>query len=128
MDPISDMLTQIRNALSARKTEVVLPNSKFKRQLGELMARQGLVDEVATVERGKQNFLSIKLKYLSGKPAIGGITRVSRPGQRIYASAEKLPRTRSGYGMTIISTSKGLLTDQQARKEHLGGEIICEIW
>lgn len=122
------MLTQIRNALMVRKAEVVLPHSNFKQQLAELLARQGLIEETSPIARGDRKFLQMKLRYVSGKPAIAGIKRVSTPGQRRYSRSTEIPRTLNGYGMTIVSTSRGLLTDKQARKEHLGGEVICQIW
>ncbi len=127
-DPIADMLTQIRNAVLVRKAEVVLPHSKFKQQLAELFQRQGLLESVAVQERDARRFLALKLRYSAGKPAISGIKRVSTPGQRLYVGADEIPRTQSGYGITVISTSQGLLTDQQARKAHIGGELVCQVW
>lgn len=127
-DPISDMLTQIRNGLSAGKTEVTLPYSKFKFELGRILAAQGWLDEATEVASGNQKFLRLKFKFINSKPVISGLKRVSTPGQRIYSGADALPRTLGGFGATIISTSRGLYTDKQARKEHLGGEIICQIW
>jgi small subunit ribosomal protein S8 len=127
-DPIADMLTQIRNALMVGKTDVVLPHSKFKQQLAELMVKQGLIEEIGNSTRGQHKQLDLKLKYVNGKPAIMGIKRVSSPGQRIYSKSGEIPRTLSGYGLTIVSTSKGLMADRQARKERLGGEVICQIW
>lgn len=128
MDPIADMLTQIRNALSVGKPDVTLPYSKFKHQLGQTMVAQGLLEDAFIVARPKQKLLGLKFKYASGKPVVSGLKRISTPGQRIYSKASDVPRTQSGYGVTIISTSKGLLTDKQARKENLGGEIVCQIW
>ena len=127
-DPISDMLTRIRNALNAKKAEVVLPYSKFKSHLAELLQREGFVGSVKEIP-GKMKMLQIGLKYdTAGQPVISGINRVSKPGQRIYLPSDKLPRTNRGLGVTVVSTSKGLLSDRQARKEQTGGEIICEIW
>ncbi|MCL5436190.1 MAG: 30S ribosomal protein S8 [Patescibacteria group bacterium] len=127
-DPISDMLTQIRNGLASGKTEVTLPYSKFKFELGRMLAAQGWLEEAAEVVSGDRKSLRLKFKFLNSKPAISGLKRVSTPGQRIYAGADALPRTQGGFGATIVSTSRGLYTDKQARKEHLGGEIICQIW
>ncbi|MBI4054445.1 MAG: 30S ribosomal protein S8 [Candidatus Doudnabacteria bacterium] len=128
-DPISDMLTQIRNAIAVGKTEVILPYSHFKKRLGEILVKQGLLEELFTPSsRTKQQLLGLKLRYTNGKSVIGNLERVSRPGQRIYKKADQLPHIRSGFGLTIISTSKGLYTDKEARKEHLGGEVICQIW
>ena len=127
-DPISDMLTRIRNASQVGKAEVILPYSKYKKQLGELLKNQGLVGEVFDSSMDNKKQLGIKLKYSDGKPVISGLKRVSSPGQRIYSKFNDIPRTQNGYGITVISTSKGLLTDMQARKNRLGGEIICQIW
>jgi small subunit ribosomal protein S8 len=127
-DPIADMLTQIRNGLASGKTEVTLPYSKFKFQLGRLLVNQGWLEEASEVLVKNQKFLRLKFKFINSKPVISGLKRISRPGQRIYAGADDLPRTQSGFAVTIVSTSRGLYTDKQARKERLGGEIICQIW
>lgn len=127
-DPIADMLTQIRNAISSGKAEVVFSHSKFKQQLAEIMAKEGLIEKYSAALDGRQKTLELKFKYVGGKPVISGITRISSPGQRIYSKAADIPRVQGGYGVTIVSTSKGLLTDYQARKEHLGGEVICQVW
>lgn len=127
-DPIADMLTRIRNACQARKSELVMPYSKFKENLAKLLMQEGFLGAVSTLE-DQHKMLKISLKYApNGDPVIGGINRVSTPGQRIYLSSEKLPRTNSGFGVTVVSTSKGLLTDRQARKERVGGEVVCQIW
>ena len=127
-DPIADMLTRIRNACQARKSELVLPYSKFKENLAQLLFKEGFVSGVAKLN-GKHANLQISLKYgPAGEPVIGGIKRISKPGQRIYLPADKLPRTNSGFGVTVVSTSKGLLTDNQARKEKIGGEVVCQVW
>lgn len=128
MDPIADLLTQIRNALATGKTEVVLPHSKFKQRLAEVLQQQGWTEDTFLTSKAERKFLGVKLKYQAGQPVISGIKRVSKPGQRIYSKAGEVPRTQTGFGVTIISTSKGLLTDRQARKENLGGEILCQIW
>lgn len=129
-DPISDMLTRIRNANLARKSEVVLPYSKFKHRLAELLVSEGFLSGVKEIVRQKQvqKDLSLSLKYSGTDSVISGIKRISKPGQRIYLSSDKLPRTNSGYGLTIVSTSKGLLSDKEARKQNLGGEVICQVW
>ncbi len=127
-DPISDMLTRIKNATTARKSELVLPYSKFKSSLAAVLSKEGFIGSVEEVP-GKFKSLKITLKYdTQGEPVIAGIKRVSRPGQRIYLPVDKLPRTNSGYGITVVSTPKGLLTDKQARKDHLGGEVVCQVW
>jgi small subunit ribosomal protein S8 len=127
-DPISDMLTRIRNALAAGKQDLVMPYSKFKHNLAKVLHEEGFISGVNELP-GRVKMLQINLKYTpSGSPVITGIKRVSKPGQRIYMPVEKIPRTNNGYGITVISTSKGLLTDKQARKDRVGGEIVCQIW
>lgn len=127
-DPIADMLTRIRNATRARKDEVVLPFSNFKASLAKLLQQEGFVSGVSEV-MGRFKMLQINLKYgPDGESVITGIKRVSKPGQRIYLPVDKLPRTNSGLGVTVVSSSKGLITDKQARKEHMGGEVVCQIW
>src|ERR1051326_1222634 len=121
-DPVADMLTRIRNAASAHKTELVLPYSKFKASLANVLMREGFVSGVSEVA-GKFKQLQINLKYgPNGEAVIAGIKRVSKPGQRIYLPVDRIPRTNSGFGVTIVSTSKGLLSDREARKERVGGE------
>lgn len=127
-DPIADMLTRIRNAARAKKGELVLPYSKFKENLAKLLLKEGFVSGVQQVD-GQHKMLQINLKYdTTGEPVIAGIKRVSKPGQRIYLSVDKLPRTNSGYGITVVSTPKGLLTDREARKDRVGGEVVCQVW
>lgn len=127
-DPISDMLTRIRNASRAKKSELVLPYSKFKANLAKLLEREGFVGSVTELT-GKFKMLQIQLKYgPAGEPVIADIQRVSKPGQRIYLAVDKLPRTNSGFGLTVVSTPKGLLTDKEARKERVGGEVVCQVW
>lgn len=127
-DTISDMLTRIRNAISAKKSEVVMPYSKFKHSLAKLLTQEGWVKNVEVKEEGRLKFLKVELRYDNGEPAISGIKRVSKPGQRIYSGATELPRVMGGMGTTIISTSKGLMTDKLARSQKVGGEIVCQIW
>ncbi len=127
-DPIADMLTRIRNAVQARKNELVLPYSNFKAALAKLLMREGFISGVNELN-GRHKMLQINLKYAtSGESVIAGLKRVSKPGQRIYLSVEKLPRTNSGFGITVVSTPKGLLTDKEARKERVGGEVVCQVW
>jgi len=133
LDPISDMLTRIRNANLARHEEVLVPFSKFKRRIAEIIRGKKFVEKIEEEEIGGRKFLRIGLKYskdAEGKkaPFIQGLRRVSREGQRIYARREKLPVVKSGFGFSIVSTSKGLMTNDEARKTGYGGEIICEIW
>lgn len=128
-DTISDMLTRIRNALMARKSEVVLPYSNFKQSLAKVLIQEGwLKDSEVREEEGMKN-LVLNLKYGSdGAPVISGLKRVSKPGQRIYATRMKVPKVMGGIGTTIVSTSKGLMTDKDARSQKVGGEVICQIW
>jgi small subunit ribosomal protein S8 len=127
-DPISDMLTRIRNALAAGKQDLVLPYSKFKHGLAKVLLEEGFLSGVNELP-GRIKMLQVNLKYDSnGGPVITGIKRVSSPGQRIYMPVGKIPRTNGGYGITVVSTSKGLLTDKQARKDRVGGEVVCQVW
>lgn len=127
-DPISDMLTRIRNAVAAKKSELVLPHSKFKANLASLLLKEGFISGVNELA-GNHKTLQINFKYgPNGESVIGGIKRVSKPGQRIYMPADKLPRANSGFGITVVSTPKGLLTDKQARKDRVGGEVVCQVW
>lgn len=128
-DPISDMLTQIRNALAVRKPEVVLPYSKLKFSLALSLEKNGWLGEVSAEDEVPAKKLKLKLKYDGqGAPVISGLVRVSKPGQRIYAKAKTIPRTPLGSGMAIVSTSRGLMTSDEARQAKLGGELICQIW
>jgi|SRR3989344_4421464 len=127
-DPISDMLTRIKNAGLARKEAAVLPYSKFKANLAKVLEKAGFVSTVNELA-GEMKMLQINLKYGSdGQPVIAGIKRVSKPGQRIYLPVGRIPRTNSGFGITVVSTPKGLLTDKEARKAGMGGEIVCQVW
>jgi small subunit ribosomal protein S8 len=127
-DPISDMLTRIRNATQAGKQDLVMPYSKFKHNLAKVLLAEGFLSGVNELP-GRIKMLQINLKYdQAGSPVITGIKRVSTPGQRIYMPADRIPRVNAGFGVTVVSTSKGLLTDKQARKDKVGGEVICQIW
>ncbi len=127
-DPISDMLTRIRNALAARKGELVMPYSKFKHSLANVLLSEGFISGVNELP-GRVKTLQINLKYdNTGSPVITGVKRVSTPGQRIYLPVGKIPRTNGGFGVTVVSTSRGLLSDKQARKDRVGGEVVCQIW
>ncbi|NWF49392.1 MAG: 30S ribosomal protein S8 [Ignavibacteriaceae bacterium] len=127
-DPISDYLTRIRNASSARKQRVEIPSSKMKLSLTEILKRQGYIEDYRVLEDNKQNVIQIVLKYRGGMPGITGLRRISTPGLRIYKAADSLPRVLNGLGTAIISTSKGLLTDREARQASIGGEVVCYIW
>jgi small subunit ribosomal protein S8 len=129
-DPIADFLARLRNAIMARKASIDLPASKVKRKLAEILRDEGYL--TAVTESGMDNpqgILSVTLRWDSNhRPAISGLRRVSKPGQRAYVPATKLPKVRGGLGTAVVSTSRGLMTDRQARKENVGGEVICEVW
>ena len=128
-DTISDMLTRIRNAQMVKKAEVIIPYSKFKGSLANLLLEEGWIKSADVKEEGAIKTLVIALKYdESGEPIITGIKRVSKPGQRIYSKRVEIPKLLGGMGTTIVSTSKGLMTDKSARMNKIGGEVICQIW
>ena len=127
-DPISDMLTRIRNGSAVNKPEVVLPFSKMKFTIAKILEREGYVGKVGKVDDSRFMELKIGLKYKNNKPAISKITRISTPGRRVYAKYTELPRVLSDMGIAIVSTPNGLMTNKDARKRHLGGEVICEIY
>jgi small subunit ribosomal protein S8 len=129
-DPIADFLTRIRNAILARHQEAVLPSSKLKVKIAELLQAEGYIAgfDLRTDMAGQPE-LAIKLRWADGRTnAITGLRRRSRPGQRVYVGHDRIPRIRSGLGVAILSTSRGLMTDRVARKEGVGGELICEVW
>jgi small subunit ribosomal protein S8 len=126
-DPISDMLTRIRNAQAVKKLEVVLPYSQIKFHIAKILEKEGYLVSVEKLEQAKHQVLKLELKYQDRKPVIQSITRVSKPGRRVYAKSDELPRVLSDLGMAIISTPNGLMTNKEARKRHLGGEVICEV-
>lgn len=128
-DPIADMLTRIRNALQAEKKEVFVPASKLKLEIARILRKEGYINDFQYVEDGKQGLLRIFLKYTpDGEPVISGLKRVSKPGGRVYVSKDKIPRVLNGLGIAILSTSKGVLTDREARRLGVGGEVLCYIW
>lgn len=127
-DPITDMLNQIKNAQAVDKPEVILYFSNLKNEVATLLSKEGFLGEVKKIKKGKSNWLKIGLKYEGGVPAIEGVKRVSKPGQRIYAGTKEIKRVRGGFGLSIISTPKGLMTSNQAKKEKIGGEVMLEVW
>ena len=127
-DPIADMLTRIRNATASRMPVVDIPASGLKRELARVLQEKGFIKKFVVVDDGKQGMLKVLLRYTNGEAAIQGIQRVSRPGLRNYASSDKLPKVRNGLGYAIISTSQGVMTDHEARKMNVGGEVICKVW
>ena len=123
------MLTRIRNAITARKAKVIMPSSKLKVRIAEVLKDEGFVTAVSSETDEKQGLLHIELRYDNNNHnAIQGIRRVSKPGQRTYARHTGLPRVRSGLGIAILTTSKGIMTEREARKQGLGGELLCEVW
>ena len=127
-DPITDMLNQIKNAQAVGKTEVVLPLSKIKNEIADILSKEGFLGEVKKATKGKIKSLKITLKYDNEVPAIEGFKRISKPGQRIYQGFSEIRKVRGGYGMSIVSTSQGLMTNKDARYKKVGGEIICQVW
>jgi small subunit ribosomal protein S8 len=126
-DPIADMLTRIRNALSAGKLNVNMPDSKQKRAIAQVLKDEGFIADFAQAQADAKPVLNIDLKYYEGKPVIENIKRISRPGLRIYKGKSELPKVMGGLGVAIISTSKGLMSDRAARKAGFGGEILCTV-
>ncbi|KUK31906.1 MAG: 30S ribosomal protein S8 [Thermoanaerobacterales bacterium 50_218] len=128
-DPIADFLTRIRNANQVYKEQVDIPASKMKKELAEILKREGFIKNYEYIEDGKQGILRLYLKYGPNKEkVITGLKRISKPGLRVYVKKHEIPKVLGGLGIAVISTSKGLMTDKQARKEGLGGEVICYIW
>jgi small subunit ribosomal protein S8 len=128
-DPIADFLTRIRNAITARKANVEIPASRLKLRLAELLREEGFVASVAERHDGPQGTLVVTLRYdARNRCAIEGLRRVSRPGQRLYVGKDQVPRVRSGLGISVLTTSRGVMTDRAARRAGLGGELICEVW
>jgi small subunit ribosomal protein S8 len=128
-DPIADLLARINNGILARKTSIDVPRSKMKKKLAELLRDEGFLSAVTESADDKQGIISITLRWDGqNRPAISGLRRVSKPGQRAYVGHGDLPKVRGGLGTAIVSTSKGMMTARDARKAGLGGEVICEIW
>ncbi len=128
-DPIADMLTRIRNGQRARHAEARIPSSKLKLAVAQVMAAQGYVSDVRVEEDGSKTNLHVGLRYRNdGTEMIDGLRRVSKPSRRVYVAAEQIPKVRNGIGIAILSTSSGVMTDHDARAQHVGGEILCEVW
>ena len=128
-DPIADMLTRIRNASRARHTEVVLPASRTKREIARILKDEGFIADFREEREGPIPVLRLSLKYVDGKaPVVSGLKRISKPGLRVYAGKTEIPRVLGGLGIVIVSTSKGIMTGQQARSAQLGGEILAYVW
>lgn len=127
-DPIADMLTRVRNAILARHQEVEVPLSKMKVAVAQALQDEGFIQGYETAEDGKQGILRIQLKYSGNTPVIEGIKRVSKPSRRVYVSHDEIPKVMSGLGVNILSTPRGVMSDRKARKERLGGEVVCSVW
>ncbi len=127
-DPIADMLTRIRNAGSAKHPTVEIPASKMKKAIAEILLEEGYIKHFQVINDGVQGTIKITLKYNSGERAIMGLRRVSKPGLRVYAGADELPRVLRGLGVAIISTSRGVMTDKKAREANVGGEVLAFVW
>lgn len=128
LDPIAEMLTNIRNAVMANHRELVIPRSKFKKHLADLLVTEGYIVGVEEIKDGPQGRLKLTLKIENEESPIHEITMISTPGQRIYVKKSEIYRVKNGLGMSVISTSQGLMTDSEARKRKLGGEVICRVW
>ena len=128
-DPIADLLTRIRNASSAKHDTVDIPASNMKKAICQILLDEGYIKNFTVAEDGKQGVITVVLKYGEAKtPVITGLRRVSKPGLRIYTDVENMPKVMKGLGVAIISTSKGIMTDRQARKENVGGEVLAFVW
>ena len=127
-DPIADMLTRIRNAGTAKHATVDIPASKMKKAIAEILLEEGYIKNFQIISDGVQGVIRVTLKYNGNEKAIAGLRRVSKPGLRIYAGADELPRVLRGLGIAIISTSKGVMTDKKAREAHVGGEVLAFVW
>ena len=128
-DPIADMLTRIRNAIMASYNTVDIPNSRLKVEIAKVLKSEGFIRNYKMMTDRRQGVLRIFFKFdENGEPIIGGLKRVSRPGCRIYTRSDRIPRVLNGYGINILSTSKGVMTDRDAKKRKVGGEILCSVW
>jgi small subunit ribosomal protein S8 len=128
-DPISDMLVRLRNGFRRQHEVVSIPASKLKREVLQVLQAEGFIHNVETGEEEGHPVLKVRLRYVAeGQPMITGMERVSKPGRRVYVGSKNIPRVRNGIGMAILSTSKGIMTDQASRKAGLGGEVLCSIW
>lgn len=128
-DPIADMLTRIRNGVNAKHKSVDIPASNIKREIAEILLKEGYIKNYDVIEDDKQGMIRVELKYgQNGEKVISGIKRISKPGLRVYAKANEVPKVLGGLGIAIISTSNGIISDKSARTEGVGGEVICYVW
>ena len=127
-DPIADMLTRIRNANTQRHETVDVPSSKLKKSIAEILLEEGYIKSFEEIEDNAQGIIRITLKYVNKQKVITGLKRISKPGLRVYATKDELPKVLGGLGIALISTSKGIMTDRNARKEGIGGEVLAFVW
>ncbi|HOP73580.1 MAG TPA: 30S ribosomal protein S8 [Bacillota bacterium] len=127
-DPIADMLTRIRNATIVRDKVVEVPSSKIKKELAKIFKEEGYIADYEIIDDNKQGIIRLYLKYNGKEKVISGLKRISKPGLRVYAGKDEIPRVLGGLGIAVLSTSKGIMTDRQARAEGIGGEVICYVW
>jgi small subunit ribosomal protein S8 len=127
-DPIADMLTRIRNANQMRHEVVEMPASRIKLQVLEVLKREGYINDVEYIEDSKQGVIRVFLKYVKNERVIKGLKRISKPGLRVYAKSEELPKVLNGLGIAVISTSEGIMTDREARQKQIGGEVLAFVW
>jgi len=128
-DPIADMLTRIRNGSNAKHESVDVPASNMKKEIAQILLDEGFIKGYDVIEDGKQGIIRIELKYgKHGEKVISGIKRISKPGLRVYVKSDEIPRVLGGLGIAILSTPKGVMTDKKARKERVGGEVLCYVW
>lgn len=127
-DPIADMLTRVRNAILIRTEKVDIPASKMKVEIAKILKEEGFIKSYKILKDKKQGVLRMALKYTNSEPMITGLKRISKPGRRVYVGKDEMPKVMGGVGVAIITTSKGILTDRECRREGVGGEILCHVW
>ena len=127
-DPIADMLTRVRNAIQRKHATVLVPASKLKLEILRVLKEEGYISDFEKIEDEKQGMISITLKYVEKTPVIKGLKRISKPGLKVYAKRNELPKVLNGLGVAIVSTSRGVMSDRSARKENLGGEVLAFVW
>jgi small subunit ribosomal protein S8 len=127
-DPIGDMIARVKNAQARNHKKVELPSSNFKSKIADILKNEGFIKDCKILDNGKKPILTLELKYHSGNPVISNFERISKPGRRIFSSADSLPKINNGLGIAIVSTPKGVMTDMDARKQKVGGEIICKVF
>lgn len=127
-DPIADFIIRIKNAFLAKRHEVLVPYSNMKHSLAEILVKEGYLDSVEVDDSGTFKQLVLQLKYVKDLPSVTDVKRLSKPGCRLYSTAADIPRALGGYGITIVSTSRGIMTDKQAKKQNVGGELLCQVW